>query len=74
MKFLLSIIAGMLMLAFFFIWIAPPADWVQIETTHSYQTKKSVRMAGATLQITHIKKNDAGEETVIISYSISGPK
>ncbi|MCO4852835.1 hypothetical protein [Bacillus vallismortis] len=73
MKFLLSIIAGMLMLAFFFIWIAPPADWVQIET-NSHQIKQSVRMTGTTLQIKHIKKNDAGEETVIISHGISGPK
>ncbi|MEG7334789.1 hypothetical protein V5785_09000 [Bacillus subtilis] len=73
MKFLLSVIAGMLMLAFFFIWKAPPADWIQIET-NSHQIKQSVRMAGTTLQIKHIKKNDAGEEQIVISNGISGPK
>ncbi|MDO3659894.1 MULTISPECIES: hypothetical protein [Bacillus] len=73
MKFLLSVIAGMLILAFFLFCKVQPSDWIQVET-NSPQVKQSVRMAGSTLQIKHIKKNDAGEETVIISNGISGPK
>ncbi|MCY7795921.1 hypothetical protein P8846_06385 [Bacillus spizizenii] len=73
MKFLLSVIAGMLILAFFLFWKVQPSDWIQIET-NSPQVKQSVRMAGSTLQIKHIIKDDAGKETMAISNGISGPK
>ncbi|NLS41968.1 hypothetical protein EYH65_16645 [Bacillus subtilis] len=73
MKFLLSVIAGMLILAFFLFWKVKPPVWIHVET-NSPQLKKSVRMAGTTLQVKHIIKSDAGEETAIISNGISGPK
>lgn len=49
MKFLLSVIAGMLVLAFFLFWKVKPSDWIQVET-NSPQVQKCVRMAGTTLQ------------------------
>ncbi|WP_416722561.1 hypothetical protein [Bacillus stercoris] len=73
MKFLLSVVAGMLILAFFLFWKAQPPVWIQVET-NSPQLKQYVRMAGTTLQVKHIIKSDAGEETAVISNGISGPK
>ncbi|QRV09053.1 hypothetical protein JR311_17770 [Bacillus velezensis] len=73
MKFLLSVIAGMLILALFLFWKVQPPVWIQAET-NSPQLKQSVRMAGTTLQVKHIIKNDAGEEITVISNGISGPK
>ncbi|APH66453.1 MULTISPECIES: hypothetical protein [Bacillus] len=73
MKFLLSVIAGMLILAFFLFWKVQPPVWIDVET-NSPQLKQSMRMAGTTLQVKHIIKSDAGEETTVISNGISGPK
>ncbi|MED0588162.1 hypothetical protein [Bacillus subtilis] len=73
MKFLLSVIAGMLILALFLFWKAQPPVWIHVET-NSPQVQQSVRMAGATLQVKQIIKSDAGKETVVISNGISGPK
>jgi hypothetical protein len=73
MKFLLSVVAGMLILAFFLFWKVQPPVWIQVETNSS-QLKQSVRMAGTTLQVKHMIKSDAGEETAVISNGISGPK
>ncbi|MFW2108365.1 hypothetical protein M8C22_17680 [Bacillus spizizenii] len=73
MKFLLSVIAGMLILAFFVFWKVQPPVWIDVET-NSPQLKQSMRMAGTTLQVKHIIKSDAGEETAVISNGISGPK
>ncbi|MBY4602634.1 MULTISPECIES: hypothetical protein [Bacillus] len=73
MKFLLSVIAGMLVLAFFLFWKVKPSDWIQVET-NSPQVQKSVRMAGTTLQIKRIIKDDEGKETAVISNGILGPK
>ncbi|MED0770886.1 hypothetical protein [Bacillus siamensis] len=73
MKFSLSVIAGMLILALFLFWKVQPPVWIQVET-NSPQLKQSVRMAGTTLQVKHITKSDAGEEITVISNGISGPK
>lgn len=73
MKFLLSVVAGMLILAFFLFWKVQPPVWIQVET-NSPQLKQYVGMAGTTLQVKHIIKSDAGEETAVISNGISGPK
>ncbi|MGE9754033.1 hypothetical protein DFO69_0552 [Bacillus subtilis] len=73
MKFLLSVIAGMLVLAFFLFWKVKPSDWIQVET-NSPQVQKCVRMAGTTLQIKRIIKDDEGKETAVISNGILGPK
>ncbi|NTU26017.1 hypothetical protein HPX95_07470 [Bacillus tequilensis] len=73
MKCLLSVIAGMLILAFFLFWKVQPPVWIHVET-NSRQVQQSVRMAGTTLQVKQIIKSDAGEETVVISNGISGPK
>lgn len=71
MKFLLSVIAGLLILALYLFWKVQPPVWIQVETTSS-ELKQSVRMAGTTLQVKHIIKSDAGEETAVISNGISG--
>ncbi|QIW81640.1 hypothetical protein [Bacillus tequilensis] len=73
MKCLLSVLAGMLILAFFLFWKVQPPVWIHVET-NSRQVQQSVRMAGTTLQVKQIIKRDAGEETVVISNGISGPK
>ncbi|MDR4433267.1 hypothetical protein [Bacillus tequilensis] len=73
MKCLLSVMAGMLILAFFLFWKVQPPVWIHVET-NSRQVQQSVRMAGTTLQVKQIIKSDAGEETVVISNGISGPK
>ncbi|AHZ17625.1 MULTISPECIES: hypothetical protein [Bacillus] len=70
---LLLVISGMLILALFLAWKAPTSVWIQAET-NSPQVQQFVRMAGATLQVKQIIKSDAGEETVVISNGISGPK
>ncbi|MES5058489.1 hypothetical protein ACOTSX_13415 [Bacillus velezensis] len=70
---LLLVNSGILILALFLAWKAPTSVWVQAET-NSPQVQQSVRMAGATLQVKQIIKSDAGEETVVISNGISGPK
>ncbi|MGK9268224.1 hypothetical protein KXR56_16370 [Bacillus inaquosorum] len=70
---LLLVIAGMLILALFLSWKAQTSVWIQVET-NSPQVQQYVRMAGTTLQIKHIIKDNTGEETVVISNGISGPK
>ncbi|MCY8374536.1 hypothetical protein P8868_15395 [Bacillus inaquosorum] len=70
---LLMVIAGMLILALFLSWKAYTSVWIQVET-NSPQVQQYARMAGTTLQIKHIIKDNTGEETVVISNGISGPK
>ncbi|KAF1678020.1 hypothetical protein AAGG74_12245 [Bacillus mexicanus] len=73
MKIMLSIIAGLLILACFLSWNEQSPDWVPVET-NSPHIQQSVRMAGTTLQIKHMYKNDTGKETAVITNGISGPK
>ncbi|MDR7908481.1 hypothetical protein [Bacillus velezensis] len=70
---LLLVTSGMLILALFLARKAPTSVWIKAET-NSPQVQQFVRMAGATLQVKQIIKSDAGEETVVISNDISGPK
>lgn len=70
MKFLLSVIAGLLILALYLFWKVQPPVWIQVETNSS-QLKQSVRMAGTTLQVKHMIKSDAGEETAVISNGMT---
>ncbi|MFL6977901.1 hypothetical protein R7M47_09645 [Bacillus inaquosorum] len=70
---LLLVIAGMLILALFLSWKAHTSVWIQVET-NSPQVQQYARMAGTILQIKHIIKDNTGEETVVISNGISGPK
>ncbi|MCY9416892.1 hypothetical protein MOF50_09535 [Bacillus inaquosorum] len=44
---------------------------VEINSPHVQQY---ARMAGTTLQIKHLIKDNTSEETVVISNGISGPK
>ncbi|WP_412095902.1 hypothetical protein, partial [Bacillus inaquosorum] len=47
--------------------------WIQVEI-NSPHVQQYARMAGTTLQIKHLIKDNTSEETVVISNGISGPK